>query len=50
VNVGLNTVLLSASANPVPDIVALGATLSGDGIVNIPGVAGIGAFAVATII
>jgi FG-GAP-like repeat len=46
---GLNTLLLSASATPVPDIVALGATLSNDGIVNIPGTNGTGAFAVATV-
>ena len=46
---GLNTLLLSASYNPVPDIVALGATPSGDGIVNIPGVSGTGFFAVATV-
>ena len=49
INVGLNTLLLSASATPVPDIVALGATLSNDGIVNIPGTNGTGAFAVATV-
>jgi hypothetical protein len=49
VNVGLNTVLLSASATSVPDIVALGATMTNDGIVNIPGVAGTGVFAVATV-
>jgi len=46
---GLNTVLLSASSNPVPDIVALGATPTGDGIVNIPGSLGANAFAVATV-
>src|SRR6185436_3854783 len=46
--IGLNTLLLSASATPVPDIVALAA--SGDpGIVNIPGTTGSGAFAVATV-
>ena len=33
---GINTLLFSASATPVPDIVALAATLSNDGIVNIP--------------
>ena len=45
---GLNTLLLSASATPVPDIVALAA--SGDpGIVDIPGANGAGAFAVATV-
>jgi hypothetical protein len=46
---GLNTLLLSASITPVPDIVALAATLSNDGIVNIPGTNGAGAFAVATV-
>jgi hypothetical protein len=49
VNVGLNTVLLSASATPVPDVMAIGATLTGDGIVNIPGTTGTGVFAVATV-
>ncbi len=47
--VGLNTLLLSASDFPVPDIVALGATLNNDGIVNIPGTNGTGVFAVATV-
>jgi hypothetical protein len=46
---GLNTVLLSASATPVPDIVALAATLNNDGIVNIAGASGTGVFAVATV-
>ncbi len=46
---GLNTLLFSASVTPVPDIVVLAATLSGDGIVNIPGVTATGAFAVATV-
>jgi hypothetical protein len=46
---GLNTLLLSASAAPVPDIVALVATPSLDGIVTIPGAAGTGVFAVATV-
>ena len=49
INVGLNTFLLSASATPVPDIVALAVTLSNDGIVNVPGTNGAGAFAVATV-
>lgn len=45
---GVNTLLLSASAAAVPDIVALAA--SGDpGIVDIPGPTGTGAFAVATV-
>jgi hypothetical protein len=47
--VGLNTVLLSASSTPVPDIVALAATLTNDGIVNVPGANGTGALAVATV-
>jgi hypothetical protein len=47
--VGLNTLLLSASATPVPDIVALAATTTNDGIVNIPGTNGTGAFAVASV-
>jgi hypothetical protein len=46
--VGLNTVLVSISSTAVPDIVALAATSSNDGIVNIPGTNGTGAFAVAT--
>ena len=49
INTGLNTLLLSASTTPVPDIVALAATLTNDGIVNIPGTNGIGVFAVATV-
>jgi len=48
ITLGLNTVLLSASATPVPDIVALAA--SGDpGYVDLPGANGAGAFAVATV-
>src|SRR5206468_4191170 len=45
---GLNTLLLTAAAAPVPDIIALAATIGHDGIVNIAGVPGAGAFAVAT--
>src|SRR4029077_20911854 len=47
--VGLNTLLMTASVAPVPDIVALGATAGNDGIVNIPGATGAGAFAVGTV-
>ena len=47
--VGLNTFSLSASTTPVPDIVALAATLTGDGISRIPGVTGTGVFSVATV-
>jgi len=46
---GLDTLLLSASSTPVPDIVALAATLDSDGIVNIPGATGTGVLAVATV-
>ena len=49
INVGLNTLLLSGSSTPVPDIVALAATTTNDGIVNVPGTTGTGAFAVATV-
>jgi YVTN family beta-propeller protein len=46
--VGVNTLNLSASTTPVPDIVALAA--SGDpGFVDIPGATGTGVFAVATV-
>jgi hypothetical protein len=47
--IGVNTLLLSASTNPVPDIVALAATMSNDGILHIPGNAAANAFAVATV-
>jgi hypothetical protein len=46
---GVNTLLLSASASPVPDIVALAATVQNDGILHIVGNSGSNAFAVATI-
>jgi hypothetical protein len=46
---GLNTLLFSASSTPVPDIVALAATTTNDGIVNVPGTNETGAFAVATV-
>jgi len=47
--IGVNTLLLSASATPVPDIVALAATPAPGLITNIPGPNGIGFFAVATV-
>jgi hypothetical protein len=47
-NPGLNTLLLSASATPLPDIVALGATIQNDGIVHVTGTPRQGFFAVAT--
>ena len=45
----MNTLLVSASASEVVDIVALSATLSGNGIVEIAGTPGAGAFALATV-
>jgi hypothetical protein len=44
---GINTLLMSASDDPVPDMVALAATVQNDGIVHVP-VSGTGVFAVAT--
>lgn len=46
---GLNSVLLSASATPVPDIVVQAATVSHDGILRIPADANAAAFATATV-
>lgn len=37
---GLNTLLLSSSPTPTPDMVAIGSTPSGDGISSIPGPSG----------
>jgi len=48
-NTGLDTLLLSASSTPVPDIVALAATSQNDGILHITGTTGSNAFAVATV-
>jgi hypothetical protein len=45
---GLDTLLLVASDTPVPDIVALSATIGNTGIVGLSGPTGSGAFAVAT--
>jgi hypothetical protein len=45
---GLDTLLLSATSQPVADILALAATAGNDGIVNLPSPGGVGAFAVAT--
>jgi len=47
--IGLNTLLLTASETPVPDIVALAATSSQEGIVTVPGMPGAAAFSVATV-
>ena len=46
---GINTLLLSASNTPVPDIVALGATLGNDGIVHLPSTSGTGFFTLASV-
>jgi PKD repeat protein len=45
---GINTLLLSASNTPTADVIALAATASGNGIVDVPGSSGTGAFAVAS--
>jgi hypothetical protein len=47
VTTGVNTLLLSASDSPVPDIVALAATASGNGILELAN--GSSAFAIATV-
>ena len=46
---GIDTLLISGSTIPVPDVVALAATPTGDGIIDIPGTSGANAFAVATV-
>ena len=46
--VGVNTLLLSASTVPTLDIIALAATPSNDGIIDLPGANGANAFAIAT--
>ncbi len=46
---GVNTLLLSGSSTPVPDIVALAATSSNDGIIDVSNVTAMNAFAVATV-
>ena len=45
---GLNTLLLSALTVPGPDIIALAATVTPGLIVDLPGPAGLSAFAIAT--
>src|SRR5262249_26953735 len=45
---GVNTLLFAASTTPSPDIVALAATPSRDGVVNIGGIGETGFFSVAT--
>jgi|GEM_PF-3003509 len=46
---GINTLLLSGSFGPVPDMVALAATPTQDGILNLPGANGSAAFSLASI-
>ena len=46
---GINTLLLSASTTPVPDIVALIATVDNNGIVTIPTTTGTGFFTLASV-
>jgi hypothetical protein len=41
--------ILTAGEPPLPDLLAIGATPSGDGVVRLPGVAGISVFATAAI-
>jgi hypothetical protein len=45
---GINTLLLSASTTATPDVIALAATTSNDGIASIPGTSGTAAWAVAS--
>ncbi len=47
--VGVNTVLMTFSPTPVPDLIAISATPAGDGILNLPAQQGTTAFGVATI-
>ena len=46
---GVNTLLVSASPSPVPDIVALSATILNDGVVRLDPVTGNGVFTVAAV-
>ncbi len=46
---GLNTLLLVADDNPVPDVVALASTPTSPGIIDVPGVGGTGFFGVASV-
>ena len=45
---GINTLLLSASTTPVPDIIALAATITQDGVATLDPNSRVGVFAVAT--
>ena len=46
---GLNTLRISTSLDPIPDVVALAATVDDDGIVHIPGTSGTSFFSMATV-
>jgi hypothetical protein len=46
---GVSTLLLAASSAPVPDVVALAATPTADGIASVAGIPGTTAFSVATV-
>jgi hypothetical protein len=46
---GLNTLTLSATDTPTADVIALGLTASGDGVVRIPAASRVAAFGVASI-
>jgi hypothetical protein len=46
---GLNTILITAQATQPPDMLSIAATVTNDGIMNIPGPQGTGVFSVATI-
>jgi hypothetical protein len=48
-NVGINTLLLSASTNPVPDAIAIGLTPSNDGYAHTGGPHGTGLFVISSI-
>jgi hypothetical protein len=49
IHVRLNTLLTTASTTPVPDVIAIGAMPSNDGIVDIPGATGTGFLATAAV-
>jgi hypothetical protein len=47
--IGINTLLISATSKPTPDIVAIALTASGDGVLRIDGAGSAAAFATATV-
>ncbi len=49
IQIGLDTLLLSAATTPVADVVALGRTVNGNGILELPNASGSAAFSVATV-